>query len=71
MDSVKLEIEVPYFPSVSRRMKERLITPSVMAKTAGVAFSQFSRWLHKSIDPKLSSILKIEAAFAKIAASQA
>jgi predicted transcriptional regulator len=67
MQSTTLQIEVPYFPSVSRRMKEQLINPSALAQAAGVAFSQLSRWLHKDIDPKLSSIVKIEHAFETIA----
>lgn len=51
-----------YFDTVRERLAAAGIPGSVFAQKMGIDHAQLSRWLRGELDPKLSSVERIEAA---------
>jgi predicted transcriptional regulator len=55
-----------YTGDLKRRLKTYGISHGALSRELGVLESQVSRWFNTSMQPRLSNILKIEAAVAAI-----
>lgn len=52
-----------YWSGLRARLQASGITVTALAREASMALSQLSRAMHKCIDPRLSSVRKLEVAF--------
>lgn len=65
---VTISYDDDYLAELQDRLREYGITQVELAREAGIDPTQFSRWFHKKMMPRLDTVAKIELAIARIRA---
>lgn len=65
---VTITYDDDYLEELQERLKEYGISQGELAREAGIDRTQFSRWFHKKMMPRLDTVGKIELAIARIRA---
>lgn len=59
-----------YFRSLRQRAADAGISCNRLARQSGIASTQISRWMRGDTDPRLSSIVRLEAALSECLAAK-
>ena len=66
--SIAVKLSLDYFYQLARRLRRNRIKRATLAREMGVNPEQVTRWLTRGRDPRISSVIAIEQALARILA---